>query len=56
MVRLKKTYRDGSVSFTNFGHLVDTAFCFSRKYLKAVRSLKQIDIYDDTKLIASVYG
>ena len=56
MVRLKKTYKDGTTSFTNFRHLVDTAFLFSRKYLKADRSLKQIDIYEDSKLIASVYG
>ena len=56
MVRLKKTYKDGTVSFTNFGYGIEIAFTFSRKYLAVTHTLKQIDIYDDTKLIASVYG
>ena len=56
MVRLKKTYKDGTVSFTNFGCGIESAFTFSRKYIAATHTLKQIDIYENSKLIASVYG
>lgn len=56
MIRLKKTYKDGTISFTKFGYSIGLAFAFSRKYLATTHTLKQIDIYEDSKLIASVYG
>lgn len=56
MVRFKETYMDGTTTFLNCGHTLETAFCFAHYRVQTVSNLKQIDIYDDTKLIASVYG
>lgn len=56
MVRLKKIYKDGTTTFSNCGHTLDAAFCFAYYRVQTVSNLKQIDIYENSKLIASVYG
>lgn len=58
MIRFKKISQNGTVEFTgNHRMNAEAAFSFARYWLSVKeKKLKQIDIYWDTKKIASVYG
>ena len=56
MNRFKKTYKDGTHEFYDINTDINNAIQIARHNFRANCSLKQIDIYEDSKLIASVYG
>ena len=57
MIRFKIIKSDDSFVFQDAeGMSAECAFHFSRKAFHENCKLKQIDIYNDTKLIASIYG
>ena len=57
MIRFKKICTDETISFNNHKMNAEAAFAFARYWLSVKsNNLKQIDIYFDDKLIASVYG
>lgn len=56
MNRFKKTYKDGTHEFCGINTDINNAFQIARHNFRANCLLKQIDIHEGPKLIASVYG
>ena len=58
MLRFKYIFKDDSVFFGKARYRSDSHIVFehARTFIKNNCFLKQIDIYEETKLIASVYG
>ena len=64
-IKIKKIYKDGKIKFEpckkydSYSDKFDTIinmFLDARLMMLSDNTLRQIDIYDDTKLIATVYG
>lgn len=55
-IRLKKIGKDGKVTFKQIFPDIKQAFIEARFWMCDSNDLKQIDIYEDDKLIASIYG
>ena len=56
MIRFKKIFRDGTHVFVDIKGNFASAAQIARYHLKKDGSLHQVDIYNDSKLIASIYG
>lgn len=56
MIRIKKILVGGGVEFTNMNGGSPSAFQTARGLMRNKLKYQQVDIYDGSKLIASVYG
>ena len=57
MMRFKYIYKNGNHDFTPCcEHTLSGAVVFASRVSAFFEDIKQIDIYDDSKLIASIYG
>lgn len=56
MIRLKKIFVCGGVEFVNMNGGIGSAFATARNLMRDNLKHQQVDIYDGTKLIASIYG
>ena len=56
MIRLKKIFVGGGHEFVNMNVGSCTAFGIARNLMRDKFKHQQVDIYDGTKLIASIYG
>ena len=56
MIRLKKIFVGGKTEFVNMNGGSGSAFATARFLMRDNLKYQQVDIYDDSKLIASVYG
>lgn len=56
MIRIKKILVGGGVEFTKINGGSPSAFQTARSLMRDNLKYQQVDIYDDSKLIASVYG
>ena len=56
-MRFKYIYKNGNHDFAPCcEHTLSGAVVFASRVLAFFKDIKQIDIYEDTKLIASIYG